>query len=328
MNIKFLSAKWGELEFTNNPTSACEKIITGATCLLATNERQDYSFLIQELTSDDFRLRHCQFHSSLKETFTILSEAMITLRISLYHSHQFSIPYLGLLTFHERNYNLLYLPELSMQFTTRANDQFNFLDIVLTKEQLKNINANHNSQLSEFINKAKQKQPAKLCSNNPVATIETLRWLDELLESIYSPAINLHRVNYLIQQLVSHALHCIGDLIPSDIKNHQPGIEEANKIYAAAQYLQSSNHTISLNELANLLSIKPFTLKQNFKKIFGHSATHHRTEEKMRQALRLVNDSRYTRKQVVAILQYKNASDFSRDFKRRFGYPPYRKMQK
>lgn len=323
MNIKLLSAKWGELTFTDRPVTSAENLMPGAIYKLATNPHRDYYFLFQELPVDGCLLRHCSIQSRFKETYTLLAEAMITLRFGLWQSHQFSIPYMGALTFHERAYNLLHLPQFSTQFTTRNNDQFIFLDIQLTQDYLQNLAKDHPNLLADFINKVEHKLPARLCVYNTIADITTLRWLDELIECAHSARRTVDKMNLALNRLTQRTFQQMAGQEAQ--KNHYPSLLAAEKVYAAARLLETSTNNYSIKDLAVITDTKPFTLKNNFKKVFGYSVMHHRAEERMRRALRLVNDDRYTRKEIAAMLHYNNASDFSRDFKRRFGYSPYRK---
>lgn len=323
MNIKLLSAKWGELSFTDRPVTIAEKLMPGAIYKLATNPHRDYSILFQELPVDGCLLRYCSFYSRIKETYTVLTEAMITLRFGLWQSHQFSIPYLGTLLFHERGYNLLYLPQISTQLITRNDDQFRFLDILLPQEYLNNLSQYFSILLPDFINKAAQKLPARISLYNAIADIYTLRWVDELIAYAYTTERPIDKMNFALNKLLHLTLQQMA--AQTSMKNHFPNSQAAEKVYAAARILETSTQNYSIKDLAALTDTKPFSLKNNFKKIFGYSVMHHRSEERMRRALRLVTDERYTRKEVAAMLHYNNASDFSRDFKRRFGYSPYRK---
>jgi AraC-like DNA-binding protein len=325
MQVKLYSSKWGELDCIETPKRTDTFTITGTKHFLATNASDDYYFLFQEFEENGFKIRVNYFRSKDRDVYTLLTDPMITLHVGFLHSHQIYVPHLGKLTFHERNYNLLDIPQVSVEFTMEPGQEFLFLDIVLTYEYLQDFTAEFSDLLDDFLKKAAHLQPAKLCLHNPVATIEVLRWIDEIQyrNEIEKPQFPLDTI---VARLVRS---CLEDIKERPVrKASKIKIQDAEKLYAVAVLLETTQEYLTIHELAAKFKISAYKLDKGFKEIYNHSVLHHRAEEKMRLALRLVSNKRYSIKQVAHKLGYSDSATFIRAFKNRFGYTPGKNVHK
>jgi AraC-like DNA-binding protein len=161
---------------------------------------------------------------------------------------------------------------------------------------------------------------------NCIASTETLRWVDELLYMTRKKNKEQNRSGFITQHLIKAALpEMISGCMNKPVKLH---MADVHKIYQIAEMLENSTHTVTAKELSAQYNISSYKLEKGFKEVYGHSVLHHRYEEKMRLALRLVNNTEYNSKQVAAMLGYSEPQSFSRAFRKRFGYAPYRNAPK
>lgn len=325
MNAHLYSPLWGEIALNDLPPgSKNELLLSGAEHKLATTANRQYYFLLQEFTGDGFRLRLSGFGSKQKETYTYVWDGSLILRLAISGTLHFHVTNLGNQTLHQCSYNFLNIPLCTADYTIGINDMFTFLDVILSIGYLETFVEKY-SMLADFLKKAERKVPVKLFTLNQVAPIETLRWIDELLQYGDADKIALRPVEEIAHNLVDAALRFVQ---PNPGKRStRLKQEEINAIYGVADLLVGTTKPVTVEALADIVEMTPNKLKKGFKEIFGHSVLNHRHEEKMRLALRLVDDPRYNSKQVADILGYNSTQNFTRAFRNRFGHTPYSKSK-
>lgn len=322
MNIKLCSSRWGELNLGNiSPNPANILILPKADKKYASSAKGDYRFMFQEISGEAFKVRFTLCWSKQKDTYTITTEPGISLHFGYLLSHHFYHPHLGKLTFHQNSYNFLYLSHAASEFTMEADEKFVYMDVILNTDILEHYKDDHPSLL-EFIGSVKKMVPSKLQITNIVAPIEVLRWADEIIQYATDGMEDKFAFDLLVQQLVEDSLTTIRP--NSGKRGSKLRQAEVDRLYFISDLLKENPNEFTIKELAAMVELTPNKLDNGFREIFGHSVLHHRKEEKMRLALRLVNDRRYNNKEVASILGYKEPQSFTRAFKKRFGYTPYR----
>jgi AraC-like DNA-binding protein len=326
MHNKLFSPKWGELAI-NGYLHPSDKLLqlTGAQLQVATNNNRDYNFIFQELKDEYHTVRFYRFSSKNRETYTWVSDPMICLRIGWEGSNIFHLPYLGNQVFHKRDYNLLLIPNNSSEFTLGPHASVSFMDIILDEGYLHSMQTAF-PKLTDFIDKVERGLPARFSYRNCIASIEMLRWLDELHHVTSLSDKEQTRRGYITHQLIKAAFEGLTDC--KIIRTLKLNPYDIGKIYQVADFMETYTQTITLKQLAETFGISSYKLDKGFKEIFGYSVLHHRYEERMRQALRFVNDKRYSSKQVADMLGYSEPQSFSRAFRKRFGHAPYRNAPK
>jgi AraC-like DNA-binding protein len=319
---KLFSCRLGELPVSiHQPVSG--KSLTAPQQQIATDNR-NYHFSFAEFTHGLFKTRVYQFESFIREKYTWISDSMITLRMGNAHSYIFQLPYLGKQVFHQRDFNLLHIPHHSIEFTLAPAEKVSFMDIIISPDYLHTLEEDYPQLLDGFLQKTQRGLTAKLKTHNSIASIEVLRWIDKLIQ----PAAT---------QSAPSTEAIVDNVIQScfTVMSEHPGrrttrlnLPDVNTLYRVASYLEESDEKVSIPELAQTFNISTYKLRKGFKEIFGYSVLHHPLEEKMRLATKLIEDKRYNNKQVAGMLGYRDPQSFSRAFKNRFGYCPYRNAQK
>jgi AraC-like DNA-binding protein len=322
MYTKLYSSRQGELVLTDQlPPSDSVLKFPGAGLQVATNDSRDYYFILQELPGTWFTARFYHFGSKVKDNYTWVSDSMITLRMGCLSSFQFNLPHMGTMLFHQRDYNLLHIPYFSQDFTMGPNATASFMDIIINEEYLEAQKADF-PLLCEFLEKVQRRQPAKLSMHNLVAPIEMLRWADELTQFAASEEKENMQPDAMAHHLLIEGLKALHN--GEARKSARINVTEAELFYQVADLLESTVYPFTIQELAEQYGISAYKLEKGFKGLIGHSVLHHRYEERMRMALRLVCDKRFNSKEVADLLGYSDPQSFSRAFKNRFGYAPYR----
>lgn len=97
----------------------------------------------------------------------------------------------------------------------------------------------------------------------------------------------------------------------------------ADKMYTVRDFiLNHIGETHSLKVLARSAGTNDFTLKKEFKELFGTTVFGFWTDVKMEKAQELLVEGKTTVKEISEIVGYKNPQHFSTAFKRKFGETP------
>lgn len=325
MNIKLYS-KWGELPLAENfPNAPSNLLMPGARCKVATRPDNRFYYLFQEFETSAATIRCCNFFSSEKDSVTVVTDPTVTFRFATYRSHKFIVKYLNTQIFHERSYNCFYNPHISAEYPLEPGETFAFIDILANDTYLQSFEDEFTEPQKSFLSDVILKLPAKLIHSNQVAPIEVLRWIDDLVLLMQGSGENIDNGEKYTHQLIKQSIANIGR---HSIRSHLTLNQlEVDKIYKAGEVLRTSNKDYTKKEihhLAQLVGLSVYKLQAGFQQIYGHSILKHQSEEKMRWALRLVDDKLYSEKVVAGMLGFSSQQSFSRKFKKRFGYPPYR----
>ncbi len=95
------------------------------------------------------------------------------------------------------------------------------------------------------------------------------------------------------------------------------------KVYVARKILgENISSDISVEELAEKVSLNRTTLQRVFKQMYGVTIFEYRTQVRMQEAKNLLVDNDLTVTEIAGICGYSNASKFSAAFKKHFGSTP------
>lgn len=322
MNIQLFS-KWGELSLADHYPEhlPATVLLPGFELKVARSSRSSFSYIFQQFDTPTITIRFCNMFSLEPDSVTILTDPGITFRFGVFRSHQFILKYLGKQLFHQRHYNLFFVPHASADYPFDPGDIFICLDLILKPDYCSQL-TNDIPALGGLLQDVAQKSPSKLFVHNRVAPIEVLRWYEELEEWAYRPDKTIETGEGLAHQLIKDGLLAIQ---PDPEKRLvKLSKDDLNILYSAAEIIYKSPKDTDLKKLAANLGISSYKLDVGFKQIFGHSILKHNFEEKMLIALRAIKDDRFNSKQVADMLGYSNPQSFSRAFRNRFGYTPYR----
>ena len=327
MRNELHSTIWGPLPVSGTLPPADRRyahaVLPDAVLQVAASEAGD--FIFQEVANTQCRVRLYDFATTANDTYTWVSDPVIVLRIGHLQSHSFQLPGMKEQLFHQRHCNLLYIPRYEARFSLTPGAALCFMDIILAKSYLHDLSATY-PLLNDFLQKIQRRKPVKLLPYNAIAPLQLLRWQDELLAYGGKVDKNPGHIHYIIDQLLHTGMEALQNNTSPDDAPLNAG--EANIIYEAAAWLESTHEYLTTEQLADKFQIPVHTLQQGFTSIFGYPLAHHRFEEQMRRALQLVNDKSYNSKKIARVLGYREPQSYTRAFTNRFGYMPWRNAAK
>ncbi|PUZ22732.1 hypothetical protein DCC81_20080 [Chitinophaga parva] len=315
MTFQLYSKRYGELHcIPDVPLVAADHVLPGISTQCYTGSEGLSYFIFQEIPVAGFQVRICHFYSFVKDTLLLLSEPLTMLHMGLRRSHELYLPQLGKLTFLERGYNIVDIPRTLMEWPLRPQQAFSFVQVLLPPALLAGLAEDHPS-LQALLQEDAAPRAHLRRQHNVVAGLEVMSWMDMLLH----PQQTMYSNEAIVMQLVRAAAHqlpegpCSGSLRLQDV--------DVEKVYAIAACLVNGDAPPSLQTLAEQFDMSLYRMNNGFKQVYGHSAAHHRKEEQLRRALQLMHQQQYSVKQLAYTLGYW-PQNFSRAFKKRFGYSP------
>lgn len=128
---------------------------------------------------------------------------------------------------------------------------------------------------------------------------------------------------YLIAKVIELISLQLGELCM--ICNPLPIVraEDVEKMYEVKNFiLNHLNENHSLGELAQIVGTNEYTLKKEFKELFGTTVFGFWGDAKMDNARKILAETNADIKEISEIIGYKNPQHFSSAFKRKFGITP------
>ncbi|MDB4957095.1 MAG: transcriptional regulator, AraC family [Myxococcales bacterium] len=130
--------------------------------------------------------------------------------------------------------------------------------------------------------------------------------------------------------LEAHALGWLASMlaIPATRPSHGLRQREIDRCHQAREILvASSSRPPTLGELAAAVGTNEFTLKRNFKRVFGRPPYAFLLAHRLERARDLLVESDQSIKEIAATIGYAHASHFSTAFRRHFGVTPWQQRQ-
>jgi AraC-like DNA-binding protein len=320
MNIN-LTSKWGALPLTNKyPTPPAGLLFPGAKLQVARDRRKDYCYLFQQFKTRYFTIRYCCFYSAENDVLVVTNPPGVTFRLGISHSHQVMTKDLGNQVFHERGYNLFCNASQSAEYSLRSGETFIFLDLLPERDYLCYLKA-YFQETETFIRKASKGRAGKLTQCNQVAITEIWRWQEDLMDWCYNARRRRSDGDVICNKLVVAGIRSAR---PAPEKRGIPfTLQEMNNIANAAEIIRDADEMPSIELLSASMGISAYKFNAGFKKIFGHTASKHKFEDKMSYALRLMDCKKASLTLVATELGYNQPEAFSLAFIKRFGYAPF-----
>lgn len=325
MNIKLYSSKCGELPLQKKTLKEWKNLsFPGAETIASISDALGYFYAIQQFETPFFYIRYCCFYSFRKDVLTIKTdETGMVFRLGIDYTHSVTSDGLGSQIFHKCHCNCFYEPDGSLYYPINPFERYIFLDILPNPDYCYYLRY-YFPETKQFFGKIAQGVSARLAQQNLIAQAEIWRWQVELQEWCYQENKNMNRGNIIANNLIECNIRALNYAPQSGGINLPRSM--INKVYKAAEIIED-NGAFSLDELSSIVGLSPLKLNEGFKEIFGHGPAEHRFEDKMLQALRLLDCSDGNSERVAMLLEYKDTDQFIRDFTRRFGYAPHQKPQ-
>ncbi|MBT1697929.1 AraC family transcriptional regulator [Fulvivirgaceae bacterium PWU4] len=283
------------------------------------------AMVFNELKNDHFTIHH-SYYAPEQDINLIMSneESFLGIHVNLRNNLRYvfddfpgAFPEIPMLKY---QYNMVFTPRVHTAYTLHKGHEYGTFAIHYSRGYLERF-IMAIPQLSEFLKKVESNLPAVISPVNLWSTLE----LRSIIQSIlYCNFKGIQKKMYLetkMHELILLAFQNMPDLaLKPGISLRQSDLE---KLHQAREYIiQHLDNPGTLLELAHKVGINDFKLKQGFKQIYGTTVFGLVHEERMQKALTLLRETNMSILDISMLTGYKNASNFTAAFRKRFGYPP------
>lgn len=283
------------------------------------------NLFIQEIRFDHYNLWHQQ-HIFREDT--VLVATLPTESLALHFVLDNDIPYslhgLPIRVMGAFHYNMFYLPQLRWQALHRKAKTYTVFSIHFSQAYLHRWKEPF-PFLSRLLERARRRIPSMINDEHMPVTPDMMNVVQYILSHNYEHdgGVKLKKIGLQakVLELLLLALQHIAFI--KQLPQNALREVDTQKIHEARAYLVGNlEHPCSLNELAQQVGINVFKLKHGFKQVYGTTVFGILQEERMKRAQALLESTTMLIHEVALQTGYKNLSNFTAAFKKRFGYPP------
>ncbi|MEM9857360.1 MAG: AraC family transcriptional regulator [Bacteroidota bacterium] len=217
-------------------------------------------------------------------------------------------------------HNLFYLNEEvgKKEWMTCQNTSFRAMEISLTPEFFLSLFPEGGNYMKDFVKGVIQKRSKSLTNYQPAITPQMMHIIHDIMNC--NKPLSLRKL--FLGSRVMELLMLQIDQMQSEEKTN--GISNNNKelMFEVKHFLESNlEPDFSIHSLAKNFGTNEYTLKKEFKSLFGKSIFDYWNHVRFDYAKQLLKDG-YSVQQLAFKLGYSNTQNFSTAFKRRFGMVP------
>lgn len=280
------------------------------------------SLLFHEITNENFSIRHNEYH--VEEDIDLSTEIgmqSLGLLYTLKNNMRFVIKGFpeGLILKHQ--FNMVYVPRVQWEYLFRKSEEYACFGIHFTTEYLHHCSETF-PLLPEFLENIESKTPAFISRHHhPSATPEMMAVIHNILFCNYTGTLKKMYLESKVPELLLLSLqHVADDNAAMKVSLKEPDLR---KLRNAREYIiRHMDNPGTIKQLAHEVGINDFKLKNGFKQMYGTTVFGFLLDERMNKARMLLQDSALSIQEISTMTGYKNLSNFTAAFKRKFGYPP------
>ncbi len=266
-------------------------------------------------------LYYCQVFKAPARLSLSEKRSFLGVCFNLGRSFEYSFARYGLVpgVIRKNEYAILYLPEENCEYSvneaTIITFRFNFSLSFLTKC----------SEVFPVLNQFLQKvEHNEACTMTPSPLVIPESVLEAIKAILFNSHTHVFRDDYFSSRVMDILTFCLQQItVYTGFSNQGSRVNEPEEILEVNRYIV--NHlqdNLSLGLIADHVGLEPRTLSRKFKKVHHTSVMSFLFEERMKRAVALLRDSDKKITQIAIAVGYKNISNFTEAFTRRFGYPP------
>ena len=320
--MPIVAENFGELKFSEAlPPSLQIYDIAGARTRAASGPFGHV--LIQHFRANGFAIFQKSYILNRFATFTCTDpDPCLHLRLQVTNSMRCQLGMPAALQFHERGYNISYMPVLYKRMHFRKEGHYTVVEIHFHTDILDDLRPMF-PVLSGLIENVHRQQPALLIPFNQVATPKMLSIMRDMLYSGYTGDIlNTYLAAKSRELLVMCLERIMNNPPPAPIRMSEKEIE---RIYEARDtILQNLAKEWTILELARNVGLTQYKLKAGFLDLFGTTMAVYQRDARMEKARLLLQDISLSLPVIASMVGYTNPNSFSLAYKNYFGISPAR----
>jgi AraC-like DNA-binding protein len=318
--MPIVAENFGELKFSEALPAALQIYeIAGARSRIATGPFGHV--LIQYFKTNGFAIFQESYILNRFATFTSTDpNPCLHLRLQVNNSVRCQLGTPSGLQFHERAYNISYMPVLHKRMHFRKEGHYAAVEIHFHTDILEDLRPMF-PVLSGLIENVHRQQPGLLIPVNQVATPKMLSIMRDMLYSGYTGEIlNTYLAAKARELLVMCLERIMNNPLPDPIRMPEKEIE---RIYEARDtILQNLAKEWTILELARNVGLTQYKLKAGFLDLFGTSVAVYQRDARMEKARLLLQDVSLSLPVIASMVGYTNPNSFSLTYKNYFGISP------
>ena len=318
--MPIVAENFGELKFSEAiPDSLRVYEIAGARVRAATGPFGHV--LIQHFRANGFAIFQKSYILNRFASFTCTDpDPCLHLRLQVSNSMRCQLGMPNPLHFHERGYNISYMPSLHKRMHFRKEGLYSVVEIHFNTATLEDLRPMF-PLLSGLVDNVQHRQPGLLIPVNQVATPKMLSIMRDMLYSGYTGEILNTYLTAKARELLVMCLERIMNNPPPDpIRMSEKEIE---RIYEARDtILRHLSKEWSMLELARGVDLTQYKLKAGFLDLFGTTVAGYQRDARMEKARLLLQDESLSLRVIASMVGYTNANSFSLAYKNYFGISP------
>jgi AraC family transcriptional regulator, transcriptional activator of the genes for pyochelin and ferripyochelin receptors len=277
--------------------------------------------LFHELSNENYSIRQNNYSFERDTNLSVLIDTpSLGLHYTLKNDMRYTIHGFPEGLIMKNQYNMVYVPNVQWDYTFLKGVDYTCFTIHFTLDYLQRC-IEAIAPLRDFLEKVKMNAAAIISQTHLTATPEILTTINNILQCNYTGSFKKMYVEIKVHELLLLSLQNISNtgtkskivLRPSDLE----------KLHEARQYIvDHMDNPGTLKELAHNVGMNDFKFKNGFKQIFGTTVFGLLHEERMHKAKILLQETEMSVLDISVVTGYKNLSNFTAAFKKRFGYPP------
>lgn len=285
------------------------------TALQATGPFGDFQF--HELRDENYCVRHDNYQLEDDICFSTVAEApSLGLHYNLKNNFHYNIDDFRENIMLKHQYNMIYSPSFNWEYVFKKQQQYTNFGIVFNTDYLQRCGEAF-PFLSEFLKRVKRKLPAIANQSHATSTSEMLGVIHGILHCGYTGTLKKMYLDSKVPELLLLSLQNVPEprmtLHPSDVK----------LIHKAKEYiLAHADDPFSIKQLAHEIGLNDCKLKKGFKEVYHNTIFGILVDERMQKARTMLIETALTVQEIATLSGYKNLSNFTAAFKRKFGFPP------
>jgi AraC family transcriptional regulator, transcriptional activator of the genes for pyochelin and ferripyochelin receptors len=281
--------------------------------------------LFNELKNDHYSIRYTEYTPEQDTTiFVSADEPWLLMSFNLKNNIRYNIgdftgafPGPQLL---KHQYNLVYTPVVKVAYELLAGLDYATFTIHYERGYLERFMMAV-PQLAGFLQKVENNSAATISLSNLWSTPELRAIIQNILYCSFTGVKKKMYLETKMHELLLLSFQNMPDMV------YKPGISlrqsDLEKLHQAREYIiQHLDNPGTLLELAHKVGMNDFKLKQGFKQVYGTTVFGLLHEERMQKAISLLRDTNMSILDISMLTGYKNPSNFTAAFRKRFGYPP------
>ncbi|WP_127137685.1 helix-turn-helix domain-containing protein [Flagellimonas oceanensis] len=146
--------------------------------------------------------------------------------------------------------------------------------------------------------------------------------MDQIVDSVFN--MKYHgktKMMFFRSQMTALLSHFFGQL--ATMQTEKINLKEQDKLYRAKEILiDNLDNPPSLSELSRQIGLNSYSLKKDFKELFGVPVFKYLQNERLKTAHELIRNQEATVQEAAWHVGYDSLSSFSNAFEKKFGYRP------